>query len=170
MNEKEFAFVKYYSKKSAVEAQQKMDKFPFHGKPCKLRFSSSSKARTRDMALDINRSIELLNYYVGFNEWSSSILALNQELLEFDESTMHFRCTYACNTSISLRDGRSIEGIGQATSGGNDRSTVIEFAKKNAVTDSRKNAFSLIALVLLGEGKTAVHFLSDGLQQWETQQ
>ena len=29
--------------------------------------------------LDINRSVELCNYYVGFDQWSTNIAALNQE-------------------------------------------------------------------------------------------
>jgi hypothetical protein len=44
---------------------------------------------------------------------------------------------------------------------------VIEYAKKNAVTAAKKNAFEQIVLVLFN-GKVAVHFLKEGLKQWES--
>jgi hypothetical protein len=40
-------------------------------------------------------------------------------------------------------------------------SEVIEFAKKNALTDARKAAFQKISLVVLESGKVAVHFLEE---------
>ena len=46
-----------------------------------------------------------------------------------------------------------------------DRATVIQFAKKNSVTDARKNLFQRLAIVML-PGKVAVHFLDALLEEW----
>ncbi len=44
--------------------------------------------------------------------------------------------------------------------------TVIEFAKKKAVTEAYKNAFSSMAIILLRSGKVAIHFLDTSVEKW----
>eukprot|EP01114_Cavostelium_apophysatum_P022447 TRINITY_DN8126_c0_g1_i2.p1 TRINITY_DN8126_c0_g1~~TRINITY_DN8126_c0_g1_i2.p1 ORF type:complete len:140 (+),score=7.15 TRINITY_DN8126_c0_g1_i2:291-710(+) len=118
-----------------------------------------ARGRTeKELPLDINRSIELANYYIGFDRWSSSIQRLDKEELTVDQNG-HHTCTYVCDFQFMLTDGRSFVGTGRATGGGKDKANVIEFAKKNAVTDARKKTFQQIALIILEDGKVAVHFL-----------
>jgi hypothetical protein len=66
-----------------------------------------------------------------------------------------------------LKDSRYLEVTGKATGGARDRAIVLEFAKKNAITDARKAMFQRLALIVLGEGKVAVHFLDAPLEEWE---
>ncbi len=47
-----------------------------------------------------------------------------------------------------------------------DVGTVIEFAKKKAVTEAYKNAFSSMAIILLRSGKVAIHFLDTSVEKW----
>ena len=82
---------------------------------------------------------------------------------------------------FSLYDGRSVEAEGEAKGSGNEKRFVIEYAKKNAVTDARfketvnssfddwrKNAFQMIAIIELENGKVAAHLLSDtSLDHWK---
>ncbi len=92
---------------------------------------------------------QFYSYYIGFNKWSTSIVSLVAENLEYDEATNHFRCTYTCRIRFDFEDGRSIEASGKATGGAKEKSTVIEFAKKNAVTDAHKNSFKRLAMIVL---------------------
>jgi len=159
------AFVKYYSKRSANQAKEALHDHLFCGLPLRVNMSKPRPNSTQ-FVLDINKSIELANYYIGFNSWTSSILGLSQESLVFEEASGHYRCTYVCKVRLNVADGRFVEAEGKATGGGSDKSTVIEFAKKNAVTDARKKAFEKIALVILFTGKVAVHFLNETLDSW----
>jgi len=111
----------------------------------------------------------MFSYYIGFNSWTSSILALSQESLVYEEATGHYQCTYFCKVRFSVADGRFVEATGQAVGGGSDKSVVIEFAKKNAVTNARKKAFEQIALILLHSGKVAIHFLHESVDAWTHQ-
>jgi len=102
----------------------------------------------------------LANHFLGFNQWSTSILGLNQEEFSYDEATQSFRCQYVCKVKLILRDGRSTEVIGRATAAGKEKHTVVEFAKKNSLTDARKKAFQNLVIIRL-KSKIAVHFLTD---------
>jgi recombination DNA repair RAD52 pathway protein len=97
-------------------------------------------------------------------------VSFHQETLELDESTSLYKCIYLCKVRITLKDGRMLEVTGKATGGSRDRGTVIEFAKKNAVTDARKSAFQRMAIIVLGDEKVAVHFLDASLDEWEDEQ
>jgi recombination DNA repair RAD52 pathway protein len=114
--------------------------------------------------LDINRSIELANFYIGFNQWSSSIVSLVQESFEFLEESQQFRCSYCCTVRLELRDGRNTESKGRATTAGKDKSVIIEFAKKKAVTEAKRNVFQTIFIVLLKSGKVAVELLETEME------
>jgi len=137
-----------------------------HGIDLKLTFAKQRQGR-KEAPLDINRCIELANYYIGFNCWSSSIMSLSQESLELNETNGSFKCNYTCKTTFRLLDGRFVEATGKASNTSNEKRFAIEYAKKNAVTDARKNAFQQIVLIELIGGKVAVHFLNDSLEFWE---
>eukprot|EP01118_Nematostelium_gracile_P020538 TRINITY_DN9988_c0_g1_i1.p2 TRINITY_DN9988_c0_g1~~TRINITY_DN9988_c0_g1_i1.p2 ORF type:complete len:156 (-),score=45.71 TRINITY_DN9988_c0_g1_i1:497-964(-) len=119
------------------------------------------------MPLDINRSVELANHYLGFNRWSSNILSLNQEFLEYGDS---FKCCYNCRVAYQFPDGRIVEAEGRATYSASDKKVAIELAKKHAITDARKNGFQQIVLIELEDGRTAVHILGQCLDDhWQTE-
>lgn len=80
--------------------------------------------------------------------------------MQFDQSTDLFTCAYECSIRFSFRDDRIVEAKGQATRASKDKSNAVEFAKKNAVSDAKKKAFQLLALVLLPNGKVAVYINS----------
>jgi len=161
-----YAFAKYYSIKAAHEGQRALNGCWINGTQLKVSFS---KPRQNDkiFPLDIHKSIELANYYIGFNSWSTCIASLAQDSLEINEESGNHKCTYHCTIQLSLKDGRSIECAGKATSNQKDKSVAIEFAKKNAITDARKNAFGMVALIVLDSGKVAVHFVNDSMDHWK---
>jgi len=119
----------------------------------------------RQTTLDINRSIELANYYIGFNHWSSSIISLSQDSLEYNETAKSFKCSYSCKVMFRLVDGRTVEASGTGNTTANEKRTAIEYSKKNAVTDARKKAFEKVVLINLESGKVAVHFLNEEIKQ-----
>eukprot|EP01116_Phalansterium_solitarium_P020732 TRINITY_DN6203_c0_g1_i1.p1 TRINITY_DN6203_c0_g1~~TRINITY_DN6203_c0_g1_i1.p1 ORF type:complete len:229 (+),score=36.44 TRINITY_DN6203_c0_g1_i1:97-783(+) len=154
-----FAFVKYYSKNAAIRAHREANGLKVGGAPLKVKFAMPRSHR--DAPLDISKSIELANYYIGFNMWCSSVVALLAvpSASGPDGGAGAWRSTYECIVRVTLADGRWVEARGQATSGAKDRVIAIEHAKKNALTDARKRAFQRLALVILASGKVAVHVL-----------
>jgi recombination DNA repair RAD52 pathway protein len=125
----------------------------------KASISRPKKGERRDLILDINRSIELANYYIGFNQWSSSIVSLTQDAFEYNETTNQYRCVHTCVVRFMLKDGRSTEGKGQGTAVGKEKLNTVEFSKKNAITQARRTMFQSVIIVLLKNGKVAVHVI-----------
>ena len=88
-------------------------------------------------------------------------------LISIFKSKIRILIISRCKIRFSLKDGRCLDVVGKATGGARDRATVIEFAKKNAVTDARKSIFQRLAIIVLAEGKVAVHFLDAPIEEWE---
>jgi RNA recognition motif-containing protein len=149
------AFVKYYSRNDALNALKNVPRHLFR----KINFSKSKKTR-KSSILDIGKSVELANHFIGFNQWSTSILSLTQEEMSFDEATQLFHVRYSCKVKLVLRDGRSTEGVGAATGGSRNKDVAMEFAKKNALTDARKKVFQNLVIVKM-KNKVLIHFLTD---------
>lgn len=63
-------------------------------------------------------------------------------------------------------DGLSITGEGNASHESTDRFTVLKYARKKAVTDAMKCAFSAVCIVLLPSGKKTVHLVPRSLNYW----
>ena len=63
-------------------------------------------------------------------------------------------------------DGLSIVGEGRGTHESRDRAQVRKYARKIAVTDALKCAFSGVCIVLLPNGKRALHLLPRSLNYW----
>jgi hypothetical protein len=166
-----YAFVKYYSCWAAYRAQQQLNQHKFHDLPCKVNFSRKKKNSQYDrpFPLTIQRCLEMSNHYLGFDGWSSSIVALAEsEALTLDRSTGLYKCAYKCIVRFTFkRDTRTLDAIGFGTHEGDKRGTVIEFAKKKAVTEAYKNAFASLALILLKNGKVAIHLLDTSIDQWD---
>lgn len=75
--------------------------------------------------------------------------------------------TFACQVKLSFKvDGLSIVGEGRATCEDPSRITVRHHARKKAVTDALKCAFSGVSIVLLPNGKRTVHLLPRSLDYW----
>ena len=75
-------------------------------------------------------------------------MSLFQEKMEYDKDQNHYRCTYICRVRFTFKDQRMLESTGRATGGASSQCTVIEFAKKNAVTDAIKKGFERLAIIV----------------------
>jgi len=128
-----------------------------------------------------------MNYYIGFENYSTSLIALQQVVLERIPSGL-YKAEYRAVVRLTFKlDGKFVDGVGSSTHEAADRGEVIWYCKKNAVTDARKAAFSLLAIVLLIHQqqdtnnadnfnqpaqpsfrfKATLHFLDRELADWE---
>jgi RNA recognition motif-containing protein len=157
------AFVRYYSVVSAKKALKATHGQILNKKKLKVIFAKKRKledSATRDYDLPFHKCIELVNYYLGFHTWSSSIVSMEKIQYEQRKEDRLFSCTYRCTVRLTLReDNRSVEGIGEGTAIDSDKGEVVDKAKKTALTNARRNAFARTVLIVLDNGKVAVHFL-----------
>jgi len=154
---------------SAVKALHFLEGKKFHNTTCKIIVKKRNPQNEREpFPLTIQRCIDLANYYIGFNGWSSSLVTLAPaEELVFDGTTKMFKCVFKCVVRYCFKSyDRVLEAIGFGTHEGLKRGEVIEYAKKKAVTEAYKNAFQSMAIILLRSGKVALHFLDTSVDQW----
>lgn len=164
-----YAFVRYYSVWSAIKALHYLERIKFHGVTCKVIMKKRNLQNERkQLPLTIQRCIDVANYYIGFDGWSSSIVTLAPaEELSFDAPTKMYKCVFKCVVRYSFKSyDRVLEAIGFGMHEGLQRGETIEYAKKKAVTEAYKNAFQSMAIILLRTGKVALHFLDTSVDQW----
>jgi RNA recognition motif-containing protein len=165
-------YVRYYSVRTAKEAQRATHNMELLGRKltvnfCKKRPSSDEQ---RQFDLPVSRAVQLANFYIGFNKWTSSIISM--ERLEFGkrEDYLLFFCSYKCIVKFTLReDGRFVYGVGEGSAESADRGDVVDIAKKSALTKARKDAFSKTLIIVLASGKVIVHFSGTRLpfEEWD---
>eukprot|EP01102_Stenamoeba_stenopodia_P004615 TRINITY_DN14922_c0_g1_i1.p1 TRINITY_DN14922_c0_g1~~TRINITY_DN14922_c0_g1_i1.p1 ORF type:complete len:249 (-),score=43.08 TRINITY_DN14922_c0_g1_i1:97-843(-) len=163
-----YAFVRYYSVYDAREAKRNLNRYKFRGVACKIEFKRrrALPASAEYTDLPIQCCIELLSHFIGFDQYSTTILSLTQ--LSFEQTPEGlYRCEYRAVVRLTFKkDGRKVDGIGSAQKDGWNKGEVLDFCKKIAVTEARKSAFSLLAIVRLPDGKTTLHFIQNGLDDW----
>jgi hypothetical protein len=116
--------------------------------------------------LPLNKSVELLNYYIGFENYCTSLLELQQTLMEQTPQGM-YRMEFRAVVRFTYKpSGQSLDGIGTAQREGYNKAEVLEMCKKTAVSEARKSAYSLLAIVRLNSGKISLHFIENGIRDW----
>ncbi|KAL5482331.1 CDC36 [Sanghuangporus weigelae] len=85
--------------------------------------------------------INLANEVFGFNGWSSSIVNLNTDFIDYNEETKKFNVGVSAVIRVSLRDGVYHEDVGYGMlEGSRSKGAALDKCKKEAVTDGIKRA------------------------------
>jgi len=148
-----FTIVSYYSKQETRNAQQDLDRVSIRGKEIRVR---TGNKRVKEES-ETWKDFELANHFIGYNKWCSSIKGIERKELIKRENGQFF-ARFTCTVRNELReDGRCFEGTGEGDHEAESQGETLDFAKKKAVTDARKQAFKKMAIILLPSGKTVVH-------------
>lgn len=161
---KSYYIIKYYSILSAKLAQKQLNGSSFQGRYLYVSFfKSKNQFKAEEYPLPIQKSIELANYYLGFNGWSSSIISLDRLIIDQREDieskqTLNI-CSYKCVIKHFYKDGQCAFGVGESYEVGPDLIETMSIAKKMAITNARKDAFKHTIIILLESGKVGLHLL-----------
>eukprot|EP01132_Coremiostelium_polycephalum_P009371 gene9371-11512_t len=147
------ALVRFYSIRAAKKAYSELQGLSFYGQTTRVNLSTY-QAHTNE--LPIHRSIQLINYYLGFNKWSSEIrshqcLSVN---CIFNEETQEqiYETQYSCTMGIIFSaNGLELEGTGVGFSESNKREDSWEHARKIATSNALKSVFTKIAIFIIGD-------------------
>ncbi|KII87877.1 hypothetical protein PLICRDRAFT_111926 [Plicaturopsis crispa FD-325 SS-3] len=85
--------------------------------------------------------INLANEVFGFNGWSSTVVSLTTDFLDFNEESRRYCTGVTAIVRVTLRDGVFHEDIGYGSAENmKAKGALLEKAKKEAVTDGMKRA------------------------------
>ncbi|KAK9396700.1 RAD52 motif-containing protein 1 [Crotalus adamanteus] len=166
-----YAFVKFYSARDASRAQQACNgRSLFQKTALKVCICTRQRALTKQtLPLNIHKSQELANYYLGFNGWSSCIITL-QNIPGFEDNEKeergtlprHHHSKYLCVQELNIPHyGIYTRGIGVAELQVNPNQEFLmatRNAQKFAVQQALSDAFRKILFIILENGKLAVEY------------
>ncbi|PFH50628.1 hypothetical protein AMATHDRAFT_60766 [Amanita thiersii Skay4041] len=93
--------------------------------------------------------INLANEVFGFNGWSSRVVSITTDYLDYHESTQRFNAGVTAVVRVTLRDGTHHEDAGfGAADNVKSKSAALDKCKKEAVTDSLKRALRSFGNIL----------------------
>ncbi|KZT04465.1 recombination protein Rad52 [Laetiporus sulphureus 93-53] len=85
--------------------------------------------------------INLANEVFGFNGWSSSVVNLTTDFIDYSEETRRFTVGVTAVVKVTLRDGVYHEDIGYGSlENSKSKGAALDKCKKEAVTDAVKRA------------------------------
>jgi hypothetical protein len=158
-----FAFVKYYSVRHANNCAKLPKPIKLHGNRLIAKMATPKKTDKNvqnaimEYDLTIDKSVELINSFLGYNCWSSKIVEI--EGVEFNQLEDGFYSS-RFRTTIRLTfkgDERCVEAEGEGEALEDDRCTAVDNSRKRAVTEARKNAFKKLSIILLENDKTFLY-------------
>jgi RNA recognition motif-containing protein len=158
-----FAFVKYYSVRHASDCVRLSKSIKLHGNRLVAKNATPRKTdkniqnATTEYDLTIDKSVELINNFLGYNCWSSKIVEI--EGVEFSQLEDGFYSS-RFRTTIRLTfkgDERCVEAEGEGEALEDDRCTAVDNSRKRAVTEARKNAFKKLSIILLENDKSFLY-------------
>jgi len=141
----------YYSKVALIKAKDELSgALKWHGIKCKLKRYTSDKWEKRP--LPYHQCCDLMNYYVGFNNWT---IEVKSKKIDTSDSTVSAICT------VCLHIPRfSISTEGSATHTTSDtaqtKGTKASIALKMAYVKACSQAFTTIVLAVPESGKCCV--------------
>jgi len=165
-----FAIIKYYSTRATFNALVQVNGAILHGLKIGVRPGRKGESRGKDgfrVELAHNKVVQLANYYLGFNQWMCSI----KELKPFGElettERNNFKSTYKCVVQLHFRQTQqTVEAEGKGIAVDKSKVHAMERAMKNATSDARKKAFSMVRIMVFNSGR-AVPMLPDQLRPQE---
>jgi RNA recognition motif-containing protein len=158
-----YAFVKYYSMRHANDCMKHSKTIKLHGSKLLSKMATARKTdknvqnATTEYDLPFDKSVELINNFLGYNCWSSKIVEL--EGVEFSQLEDGFYSS-RFRTTVRLTfkgDERCVEAEGEGEALEDDRCTAVDNSRKRAVTEARKNAFKKLSIILLDNDKTFLY-------------
>ncbi|KLO09402.1 Rad52 22 double-strand break repair protein [Schizopora paradoxa] len=85
--------------------------------------------------------INLANEVFGFNGWSSSIINMNTDYIDFNEDSKRYNVGVSAVVRVTLRDGVFHEDVGYGMlENSKSKGAALDKCKKEAVTDGIKRA------------------------------
>ncbi|KAH8108510.1 Rad52/22 double-strand break repair protein [Phellopilus nigrolimitatus] len=85
--------------------------------------------------------INLANEVFGFNGWSSSVVNMNTDYIDYSEETRRFTVGVSAVIRVTLRDGIFHEDVGYGMlENSRSKGAALDKCKKEAVTDGVKRA------------------------------
>ncbi|NXE82173.1 RDM1 protein, partial [Cochlearius cochlearius] len=170
-----YAIIKFYSAGDASRAQRACNgQRLFQKSPLKVCVCTKQKGfQQHVLALNSNKCQELANHYLGFNGWSSRIIALqnvsgfNGENEELGKTLQKRSVKYLCAVEVTLPNhGVCTRGVALGEADVENGEDPLEFVtasrrvQKLAVGKALSSAFQKILLVVLENGKVAVEYNS----------
>ncbi|XP_046573207.1 RAD52 motif-containing protein 1-like [Haliotis rubra] len=158
-----YAFVKFYSYRSAARAKAELNnRLSVGSSICKVAFAKRRKGDNQITTLSLVKCQELASYYLGFNGWSSNIQILEEdkECVQPDGDLKKIK--YFCSVRLDLTNqDLSCDGIGawEETCSKNDvagRGGLLAKVQKTAHKRAMENAFSKLVIISLSNGKVSV--------------
>ncbi|KAG8764927.1 DNA repair protein rad52 [Ceratobasidium sp. 428] len=93
--------------------------------------------------------INLANEVFGFNGWSSSVLSITTDYIDYSESTQRYNVGVSAVIRVTLRDGAFHEDVGfGALENTRSKAAALDKCKKEAVTDGIKRTLRNFGNVL----------------------
>ncbi|KAG9093612.1 DNA repair protein rad52 [Ceratobasidium sp. UAMH 11750] len=93
--------------------------------------------------------INLANEVFGFNGWSSSVLSITTDYIDYNESTQRYNVGVSAVIRVTLRDGAFHEDVGfGALENAKGKGMALDKCKKEAVTDGIKRTLRNFGNVL----------------------
>ncbi|KAG9126623.1 DNA repair protein rad52 [Ceratobasidium sp. 392] len=93
--------------------------------------------------------INLANEVFGFNGWSSSVLSITTDFMDYIESTQRYNVGVSAVIRVTLRDGAFHEDVGfGALENARSKAMALDKCKKEAVTDGLKRTLRNFGNVL----------------------
>ncbi|KAM4691228.1 RAD52 motif-containing protein 1 [Rhinophrynus dorsalis] len=169
-----YAVIKYFCSHDASRAQESCDrKTLFQETPLKVRVCNRQKGfQYKSLSLNSSKCQDLANHYLGFNGWSKRIIAL-QNISGLDDvedegnppekKNLRFLCLLEV---VLPGHGVRSRGVGVAEEDLEKPNDPMEFLMKTgklqkyAVQKALSDAFQKILLIVFGNGKVAVEYVS----------
>lgn len=156
-----YAFVTFYSATAANKAKEDLNSvLLLEENECKIAYARRKKDITDKQLLHFTRCYELINYYLGFNSWSTSIKTLFEDKDSVSETEQTKTIKYVCLVELCVTD-LNTDGVGvwEETFLKTDPMSKIQAVckcKKLSQSRAIENAFSKVLLVVLPNGKATV--------------
>jgi hypothetical protein len=156
-----WAIVTFFSSAAATSSLS-LHGAVFGSRPLKVslfrrRITLASPDSPQSRPLSVRRSVELMNTFFPMR-WTSEVVSM--DVVEFqscpaDQSAV-FLGSWRCCTKLVLDGAIEVFGVGLGTHSG-EKYEVIQRAKKLALSDARKDAFSRMAVVLTSGSKVGLY-------------
>lgn len=163
-----YAFITFFSKVAARQALSALSIAPLviEGLPCKVQ-PPRNRILT-SLPLAVHKCVELANYYVGFNGWSTKVVYKNSEATLTKEQNTQAEL-YAVGMQLAFhsanQDDFVVEGVGSysavrdwssETNGATLYMQDVIFAMQKARSQALQSAFAKVMLCILDNTKVRV--------------
>ncbi|XP_052763419.1 RAD52 motif-containing protein 1-like [Mya arenaria] len=157
-----YAFVTFYSAMEATKAKGALNSVVMRaGEECKIAFAKRKKELQEKCSLYFTKCYELINHYLGFNSWSTTLKTMFEDKESVTDTSRTLYIKYVSLVELRVLD-LVTEGVGvwqEALVKSTDPLVRIQATgkcRKLCHMRAIENAFSHLLLVILGNGKVHV--------------